>query len=753
MRLVDLSAVAAVARRASVAAAVVSGCLSTSAAWSQTALPQIEVQRAQRSGGTTASQQPSRAPEPAPAPAPVEEGAFSEVEGYVANRSATATKTDTPIIEIPQSISVVTSDEMRDQGATTVQEALRYVPGVYADAYGPDTRGDGELIRGTTPVTYLDGLRLNNGGYWNQMRPDPYTLSRVEVLRGPGSVLYGDSPSGGLVNAVSKRPQPKDKHELGVQYGSFDRLQFQTDLTGKLTADGQWLYRLIGIYRDSNYQTDFVKNDRQLIMPAITWRPTKDTDWTVIGLYQKDETGSSTAFLPLNGTLFYNPNGQIPINRFTSEPGWDKYQTTTKAITSLFEHAFSNNFKVYNRLRYSHDDGIYRTMYPNNYTDYSGGFMPYFPYTDPSRQSLQRIVYGLQTSRNAITADTGGQLDFATGPLTHKVLFGVDLRNLTERSQTAYNLDLNPFNLYNPVYGQPQIYFPGTSLAFLPDPGLRQTVTGLYLQDQMRLGQWLLTAGIRRDKLESEAEGVPSQEDSATTSRLALMYETSFGLNPYISYSESFNPILGANICATFCKPVEGTQYEAGFKYKVSNTAMFNAAVYQIEEKNRLASGPTPLFSVQDGENRIRGFEVEYVGSVTPDIDIIASYSYIDAVITQGDFIGSNVESVPQNYASLWAKHKLTLFGITGFSIGGGVRYIGESWSTGILPATGQVTTIATPDHTLFDAMFAYEDKNWRFQVTATNLADTIYFSSCLARGDCFYGNRRNVIGTLTYKF
>jgi iron complex outermembrane receptor protein len=392
-------------------------------------------------------------------------------------------------------------------------------------------------------------------------------------------------------------------------------------------------------------------------------------------------------------------------------------------------------------------------MYPNNYYNYFGAFMPDFPYTSASQQSVQRIVYGLQTNRYALTADTGGQFDFATGPVTHKVLFGVDMRNLTEKSQTAYDLDLNPFNLYFPVYGQPAIYATSPTLAYVPDPGVRQSVTGLYLQDQMRLGQWLLTAGIRRDKLQSEAEGVPTQEESATTSRLALMYETSFGLNPYVSYSESFNPILGANICVSFCKPVEGTQYEAGFKYRVSKNAVLNAAVYEIEEKNRLTSGPNPLYSVQTGQNRIRGFEVEYIGSVTPDLDIIASYSYIDAKITQGDFVGSQVESVPQNYASLWAKHKLTLFGVSGFSIAGGVRYIGESWSTGISPVTNQVSTITTPDHTLFDAMFAYEDKNWRLQVTATNLADTIYFSSCLARGDCFYGNRRNVIGTLTYKF
>lgn len=708
------------------------------------ALDPIEVQSSRR--GTVRSAPGEQAPA-GPQPES-QESAYGPVQGYVATRSATGTKTDTPISEIPQSISVVTSDAIRDQGAQTVQEALRYVPGVYADAYGPDSRLDGELIRGTTPVTYLDGMRLINGGYWNHTRPDPFTLSRVEVLRGPGSVLFGDSPVGGLVNLVSKRPQEQGHHEIGVQYGSFDWKQIQADTTGKLTGDGQWLYRVIGIFRDADYQTDFVKNDRQVFMPAITWQPTKDTNWTVIGLYQKDKTGSSTAFLPLNGTLFPNPNGQIPINRFTSEPGFDLYQTTTKSVTSLFEHSFSNNFKVRANMRYAHIDGIYRTMYPNNYTNTGS---PYFPYVDPAQQTVQRAVENLGTSRDTFTADMGGQFDFATGPMTHKVLFGVDMRNLTEKSQLDFAFDTTPFNLYDPVYGQPSnLALQSTTYTYI-----RQQLFGLYIQDQMRLGPWLITAGIRRDKLESEAEaeGVQTQENSATTKRFGLMYETAFGFNPYVSYAESFEPILGANVCQTFCKPKRGKQYEAGFKYRVSNSAAFNAAVFDITEKNRTAAGPNPLYSIQVGEARIRGLELEYIGSITPTLDIIASYTYLDAKVAQGDFAGSRLDSVPQNYASLWAKQKLTLFGMPGFSVAGGVRYIGESWSTGMSPVTDSAWTIATPDHTLFDAMFAYENEHWRLQVTGTNLADKIYFSSCLARGDCFYGNRRTVVGTLTYKF
>ena len=714
----------------------------------QEVLPTIEVKRSPKRNPTVRNTAPAAAPAPAPAPAQPQESPYGEVQGYNATRTATGTKTDTPLQEVPQSITVVTSEAIRDIGALNVQEALRYVPGVFADAYGPDTRSDGPKVRGITAPIYLDGLRLNSGGYWNHTRADPFTLSRVEVLRGPGSVLYGDSPAGGLINMVSKRPQAQSHNEIGVQYGSFNWKQIQADSTGKLTPDGEWLYRIIGIFRDADTQTDFVGNDRQLVMPAITWQPTLNTKWTVIGLYQKDKTGSSSAFLPLDGTLFPNPNGKIPVNRFTSEPGYDIYQTTTRSVTSLFEHSFSNNFKVWSNARVWRNDGVYRTMYPDVY---SGGS----PYTDPAQQRVNRYVDALDTKRDAFASDTGGQFDFDTGAMTHKVLFGVDARQIKEQSSSALYLDNSGFNLYNPVYGQTSLPA-GISLGALPlvqQSGIRQQVTGLYLQDQARFGPWLATAGVRRDKLVSEAEGVPSQENTATTKRFALMYETPFNINPYVSYSESFNPILGGNICiGGFCKPVRGIQYEAGFKSQPWSGASFNAAVFDITEKNRTASGFANL-AVQLGESRIRGAEVEFIGSLNPTLDIIASYTYLDTEVTKGNYVGSQLENVPNHYASLWAKQKLTLFGLSGFTLGAGVRYVGENSSTGFWYAKGIDYTVVTPGNTLFDAMFAYENEHWRMQVTATNLGDKIYFASCLARGDCFYGNRRTVMGTVTYKF
>ena len=255
--------------------------------------PARKPQTASAAGRRTA-QRGTAAPDAAAAAGMRPETATGPARGYLANQSGTGTKTDTPLRETPQSITVVTADRVTDQGALTVQETLRYVPGVFADAYGPDSRGDYPRVRGQDPNIYLDGTRVVNTFQFNEWRPDPYTLERIEVLRGPSSVLYGDTSTAGLLNLISKRPQAEASNEIGVQYGSFNRKQVQMDSTGKLTRDGEWLYRFVGVFRDSNSQTDYVKDDRIVLAPSLTWRPTNNTSWTVLGTYQKDQTGSST---------------------------------------------------------------------------------------------------------------------------------------------------------------------------------------------------------------------------------------------------------------------------------------------------------------------------------------------------------------------------------------------------------------------------------------------------------------------------
>lgn len=662
------------------------------------------------------------------------ETATGPVRGYLANQSGTGTKTDTPLRETPQSITVVTADRIVDQGALTVQDTLRYVPGVFADAYGLDSRGDYPRIRGQDPNIYLDGTRVVNSWVFNEWRPDPYTLERIEVLRGPSSVLYGDTSTAGLLNLISKRPQAKESHEIGVQYGSFDRKQLQFDSTGKLTKDGEWLYRFVGVLRDSDMQTDYVKDNRIVLAPSLTWRPTTSTSWTVLGTYQKDKTGSSTAFLPHEGTLFAGPNGLIPLRRFSSEPGFDRYQTETAAISSLFEHSINNAVTIRQNTRYTHVEGIYRSMYPDVYSN------PANPFLDPERRTVARYVWSRETNKDALTSDTHAELKFATGPIAHKTLFGMDYRTLSERALSGGGYDPTPFDLYAPVYTG--IVAPTLS----PEPDLRQSQLGFYAQDQMRLGPWLAVVGLRQDYVTNNVQGSPTENHKATTGRAGLMYELPFGLTPYVTYAQSFNPIFGGNVCAGICQPQRGEMVELGFKYNPRPGTAINGAIFDITEKNRLASDPTnPLISAQTGQVRIRGAELEVLTRVTPDLDLIGAYSYLDARVENGDNAGKHVETVPDHQASLWAKYRLGALGLPGVTIGGGVRYIGASWDGADI--------IRTPDYTLFDAMIRYENGPWRFQVNASNLADKRHVTTCLSRGDCFFGLGRTVLSSLTYKF
>lgn len=414
-------------------------------------------------------------------PAARAETGHSPVQGYLATVSGTGTKTDTPLSETAQSVSVVTAERVRDQGVTSIQETLRYVPGVFAEPGGVDSRNDYFKVRGQDPNVYLDGTRVNNRNSFNEWRVDPYMLERIEVFRGPGSVLYGDTSSAGLVNLISKRPQAEAHSEVGVSFDNFGRKQIQMDTTGKLTKDGEWLYRFVGLFRDSGTQVDFVPDNRIALSPSLTWRPNANTSWTVLGTYQKDRSGTTNGFLPREGTVYAGPNGYIPRDRFVGDPNTDMYQTETGAFSSLFEHAFNDAVKFTQNLRYAHVDGIYRSVYANVFsTD---------PFLDASRTTVNRYTANQETSKDNFTIDNNIQVKALTGALSHKVLFGVDYRDVKERSASGSGFDPTPFNLYAPVY---------TSLALpamtaLPDT--RQTQTGIYGQDQMRLGPWLATIG------------------------------------------------------------------------------------------------------------------------------------------------------------------------------------------------------------------------------------------------------------------
>ncbi len=654
------------------------------------------------------------------------------VEGYVAKRSVSATKTDTPIIETPQSISVITADRIRDQGSLTIQDSLRYVAGMRGEAYGFDSRGDSALIRGISPTTFLDGLQQSVGNY-NNTRTDPFTLERVEVIKGPSSMLYGQSSVGGLLNFVSKRPQAEQRSELQLQYGSFDRKQIAFDSTGPLDDDGTLLYRVVAIQRDSQTQVDHTKDNRLLFMPSLTWRPNEQFEWTLMANVQKDDGGTTSSFLPHRGTVLSAPYGEIGSERFVSEPGFDEYDSEQKALTSQMAWRLDDTWTLRQNLRWQKSKVSYQTMY---------GWPPVLGADD---RTISRVWSISKPEVTIWTADHQAESRFDTGALQHTALVGIDYRHAVTDSRTARGV-ATPLDLYDPVYGT----FDPSGITLSDVPQQRVAQQGLYVQDQIRLDKWLATLGLRKDWADTRVEEGTRQKDDAVTGRVGLTYLFDNGVAPYISYSESFTPIIGLdNFTQQSYKPLEGEQWELGVKYQpAGSNTLLTAAVFDLREKNRQMPNPAnPLSTIQAGEARVKGLELEGLVEMNSNWDLISTYTYLDSEVVKGPVAqqGKRIASVPEHMASLWSQHRFSIAGISGFSAGAGVRYVGASWDG--------TDSLKTPSTTLFDAMLGYAYQDWSLTLNATNLEDETYYTTCLSRGDCFTGNRRTLTATASYSF
>ena len=652
------------------------------------------------------------------------ESATTPVVGYRARNAATATKTDTPLSETPQSVTVVTRDQLVDQGASNLQDALLYAAGVRSDAYGLDSRSDGMRVRGSYPDIYLDGLRQNYNWYTSVTRTEAYTLERIEVLRGPSGMLFGAGTVAGVINMGSKRPQQEAHREVGVQLGSWNRRQLQADLTGPLTADGEWSYRLVALARAADTQVDHVPDDRRVIAPSLAWRPSAATSLVLQAHWQQDRTGSAAQFLPWSGTLLPNPNGRLPTSRFIGEPG-DYYDSDRESIGWLFEHQFNDTWSLRQNLRLARNENRGAYHWADFYSTV-GGFG-----ADPVNQRvIGRFFDDSRTRTRMAAVDTHLQGNLTTGAVRHQLLLGMDWNRQAEDKESA--TAFSTIDAYAPVYGQ-RVTAPREA-----SPRNVQRQSGIYLQDQMKWGPWIVVAGLRHDRAVNSLAGAADDRTSDTTKRLGVMYQLAGGWTPYISYAESFSPVSGTNRSGQRFKPLEGEQIELGVKYAPEGShTQFTAAVYDLKEKNQKVVDPTdPSNSLQTGQTRNKGLELEYKARVATAFDLTAHYNYTD--------VDPLLEGLPQHQAAVWGVYRFAVGGVRGFSAGAGYRWL-SSFRDGNgpkVPAAGVV-----------DALLAYETQDWRYALNISNLADKKYMSTCLARGDCWWASRRNVVLSATYRF
>lgn len=660
--------------------------------------------------------------------------------GFTAKRSAAGTKTDTPLIETPQAISVITRDQMEAQGAFLLRNTVGYSAGVVSSFF--DSRIDSFKVRGSDPVQYLDGL-VRQSGFYNTTRPDPYTLERVELLRGPSSVLYGQGGVGGVLGMVSKRPQAEPLREVQLQLGNFSRKQVALDFTGPFDTQGQWLYRLVAVGRDSGTQVNHVPDDRLLFAPSLTWRPSADTSLNLQLHYQKDKSGSLIGFFPWQGTLLPAPFGPIPTSAFISEPGWDRYDTEQTSLGWQFSHRFNDRWTVRQNFRATDASADYLTMF-TSFTANPATGRPARPVFNADGRSVIRDIT-VQFNGSKISAlDNQAEVRFATGAAQHTLLLGADFQHIATTQRLFRGL-APAIDVYAPVYGN----FTAPT-AFAPQPEVKQRQAGLYVQDQIKWGRWVAQLGLRRDHAKSDTEGRPAAaaDDTATTKRAGLVYLADGGFAPYVGYSESFLPLGGVNAFREPYRPQRGKQWEAGLKWEpAGGRTTLLAAVYDLRDTNRRTADPAnPLNNLQVGEIRAKGWELEAKSEFGAGWSGTAAYAYTDARVlrSNGADQGKRLASVPTHTASAWLMKRIA-FGQGSLTLGGGARYVGDSWDG--------TDSLRTPSFTLLDLMAAWDQGPWRVALNVNNLTDKVHVTTCLARGDCFYGQRRTVVGTLRYLF
>ncbi|MDR7025244.1 TonB-dependent siderophore receptor [Pseudomonas peli] len=679
------------------------------------------------------------------------ESAWGPAPGYLANRTATGSKTDTPLLEAPRSISVATREQMQDRKVQNLDDAVRYMPGVIASSYGSDSRADWMKIRGFEPIQMLDGLPLPKGSY-TMAKLETWNLERVAVLRGPASAVYGQTPPGGLVDAVSRRPQAESSHEVQVQAGNYNHKQISFDSTGKIDDEGRFLYRLSGTGRDSGTVIEHMDDQRFNLAPSLTWNIADDSKLTFLGQFNRDDTGGTSQFLPLQGTRLSNPAGKVDYNKNLGDPDWEFYDKTFYALGYAFEHRINDIWQFNQNLRYS-------KLELDNQIITAGGWAT--AVADDGMVARGANVYDENISHFAV--DNNFQADFNTGAIGHTLLLGVDYLRVNTDYRWLYGTAPSS-NIIRPIYGQ---NFSGVAYTAFQNYNQKRTSTGLYLQDQMALDAWRLTLGGRWDKLDTDSvfynanDAQDSLRDSQFSGNAALSYVFDSGFTPYISYAESFQAEAGGSEGKAF-QPSTGKQYELGIKYQPPGSDMlFTAAAYDLKRQDIVSTNTLgasqPLEEVQ-----VRGFELEAIGNVTENFTLTASYTYANSKMTKvGDPRDKNraLPLTPEHQAAIWADYDWAAGPLAGFGVGFGARYVGatDNISVGSIGFVRDTSDGHSNAYTVYDAAVRYDlgylDSSLHGASVALN-ANNLFNKEYLATCDGFYcyaGDPRRVTASLNY--
>ena len=684
--------------------------------------------------------------------------ALGEMEGYNATHSSVATKTSMPLAETSQTVSVVTRQQIEDQGSRSIAQAVRYTPGLMSTPYGATTRYDYVAMRGITDGSvdnlYLDGQKLlGDSGTYSSLQVDPYFIERIDILKGPSSVLYGRSLPGGLVAMTSKKPQYEASRQIQLSYGSEDNKQAAFDFTGPL-EDERIAYRLVGVVKDADNQVDGVEEKRYAVMPSLSIDFTEDTRLTLLAMLQHDPESGYHGGLPADGTITSHNGQRISRSFFEGDEDYEKFERDQQMIGYQLEHRFNDVVSARQNFQYL-DSTV------------ESGQVYQYGYATPDE--LVRYYTGADEVLHAWTIDNQLQFLFDTGALSHTLVTGLDYQR--RKAKVDYDAGSGLSNI-NPYTGSVSAGSPTFYHQYDESRELEQT--GLYVQDLISLGNWRFSLGARQDWVDVSFDQTESiygdQSDQSKleqfTGRVGVLYAFDNGLSPYISYSESFNPNAtgaynfdGSAYDISLLDPTEGEQVELGLKYQPLGTDdLYTISLFDLKQSNLSSKDSNENFFRSVGEITSRGVELEARLNPLENVNVLASYTYMDVEYSK-DYVGTagvnnrgnTPNAVARNMASLWTDYTFDQGFIAGLQIGGGVRYFGKSWADA-------ENTLRIPSYTLYDAMLGYDLTRVGLngvsaRLNLNNLTDEKYVAACNSLNQCYYGEERNVMATLTYDF
>jgi iron complex outermembrane receptor protein len=661
-----------------------------------------------------------------------EDGATDSV-GYTPRRSTAGTKTRTPLAETPATVSVVTDAQMQDQGVTSVAQALRYTPGVASEYRGTSNISDETYIRGFGYVArYLDGLVVTGQG----QQIDPWLIDSVAVVKGPSSLLYGQANPGGLIDMELKKADGTDFNRAGVTLGTSARVGARLDMGRRIDDALSW--RLVGLAERADTQEEGLETRRLTLMPSLRWAPTDATTVTAFAIYQREPDAGYRNFRQALGTLNSTSYGYIPSDFLVGDPDFERSERTSKSFGWEVEHRLSDAVTLRHKARYSISDWDQRTLVWGR--------------LGTDERTISRTVTDSYTKTEQAVVDNQVEYRLNAAGAEHVILGGIDMQYTRTDDDTTSGLAANSIDWLSPVYGNVVTSGTGNRSAGIS----RTRQTGIYVQDQLKIGQLHVQAGLRYDWAKNDSldltDGSRETYDSeALTGRIGVLYDLGNGFSPYISYSTSFEPVTQvAPSGEDPYDPTEGKQWEVGVKWaNPAQTLMVTASAYDLRQTNVLKTDPATDLARQVGEIKSRGFELEGQGQITDAFSLVAGYAYNDSKISKSPIegeVGTHNDRMPRHQASLWGKYEFA----NGWDVALGARYTGKSWA--------RANAFTVPGVTVFDMAVGYDlgklDSRYdgvQAQLNVTNLTDKVYTSSCASAYACWVGAERQAKLSIDY--